>query len=204
MRTHRLLLATALVALFGTADALAHGPRHNGRDAVTIPAGTVLRVRLDNRVGSDFSRVEDPVRGRLAQPVLVQGRAVLPAGSLVLGSVVDARESARVKGRARIAVRFHEVAPAGGRERLRMSTRTWAREAPGTKKKDALTIGAPAAGGAVVGAIAGGKKGAGIGALVGGGAGTGVVLATRGEEVRLGRGAVLWVRLAAPLTVYVR
>ena len=42
--------------------------------------------------------------------------------------------------------------------------------APATKKKDALTIGLPAAGGAVVGALVDGKKGAGIGAAVGGGA----------------------------------
>ena len=57
----------------------------------------------------------------------------------------------------------------------------------GTKKKDALTIGLPAAGGAVVGALVDGKKGAGIGAAVGGGAGTAVVLSTRGKDVRMAR-----------------
>ena len=71
--------------------------------------------------------------------------------------------------------------------------------APATKK-DALTIGAPAAGGAIVGGILGGKKGAGLGALAGGG-GTAVVLATRGKDVRVGRGATLAVRLSAPLTI---
>ena len=48
--------------------------------------------------------------------------------------------------------------------------------APATKKKDALKIGVPAAGGASIGALVGGKKGAGIGALAGGGAGTAYVL----------------------------
>ena len=85
--------------------------------------------------------------------------------------------------------------------RSAMQTRSWVAVAPATKKKDALTIGAPAAGGAIVGGILGGKKGAGIGALAGGGAGTAVVLSTRGKDVRIGRGTTLAVRLTSPLTV---
>jgi hypothetical protein len=85
-----------------------------------------------------------------------------------------------------------------------MSTRSWSRIAPGTKKRDAATIAAPAAGGAIVGGLIGGKKGAAIGAGAAGGAGTAVVLSTRGTEVRAGRGAIVLVRLSAPLTVVVR
>ena len=85
-----------------------------------------------------------------------------------------------------------------------MTTRPWVAVAPATKKKDALEIGVPAAGGAAIGALVGGKKGAGIGALVGGGGGTAVVLSTRGKEVRVGRGATLAVRLVEPLTVRVQ
>jgi hypothetical protein len=84
-----------------------------------------------------------------------------------------------------------------------MQTRPWVGIAPATKKKDALTIGLPAAGGAIVGGAVAGKKGAGIGALAGGGAGTAAVLTTRGKDVRVGRGAVLAIRLTAPLTVAV-
>ena len=63
-----------------------------------------------------------------------------------------------------------------------------ARTAAATKKKDAVEIGAPAAGGAIIGALVGGKKGALIGTAIGGGAGTAVVLSTRGKEVRLPKG----------------
>jgi hypothetical protein len=55
----------------------------------------------------------------------------------------------------------------------------------------------PAVGGAIIGGLIDGKKGAAIGAGVGGGAGTAVVLTTRGKEVRLGRGAVVSIRLTA-------
>jgi outer membrane lipoprotein SlyB len=83
----------------------------------------------------------------------------------------------------------------------RIRTRTWTKIAPGTKQKDAATIALPAAGGAVVGALTGGKKGAAIGAAVGGGAGTAVVLSTRGKDVRLGEGAIVVVRLSEPLVI---
>ena len=63
--------------------------------------------------------------------------------------------------------------------------------------------GAPAVGGAIVGGILGGGSGAAKGAVIGGAAGTGVVLAMRGEEVTLGKGTVLAVSLASPLTVRV-
>lgn len=170
---------------------------------VTIPAGTVLRLRLTRGFGSDFSRVEDPVTATLARSVVIGGRTVLPAGSRASGYVSDATRPGKVKGRGRVAVRFTRILPGTGSETYRMSTRPWVAVAPATKKKDALTIGAPAAGGALVGALVGGKKGAGIGAAAGGGAGTAVVLTTRGKDVRVGRGAVVAVRLTEPLTVRV-
>ena len=101
-------------------------------------------------------------------------------------------EPGKVKGRGRVGVRFTRITPLSDNEQYRMQTRSWVAVAPATKKKDALTIGLPAAGGAVIGALIDGKKGAGIGAAAGGGAGTAAVLTTRGKDVRVGqrRGAV--------------
>jgi hypothetical protein len=104
-------------------------------------------------------------------------------------------------GRARVGFRFNTISARG--ESYRVSTSSVVRQAPGTKKKDAAKIAIPAAAGAIIGGIADGKKGAAIGTAVGGGAGTGVVLATRGQEVRLGRGAAVSVRLLRPVTVLV-
>ena len=53
----------------------------------TVPAGTILRMRLENSVGSDISRIETPVHATLANPIVVGGRTVVPAGSAVTGSV---------------------------------------------------------------------------------------------------------------------
>jgi hypothetical protein len=174
---------------------------------VVIPAGTQLPVALDTSVGSDISRIEQPVTAHLTRPLVLHGETVVPAGSKVGGVVTDATRSGRVKGRAHVALRFDSITPTGPSvesTRYRIETTAVGRTAPSTKKKDALEIGAPAAGGALIGAIAGGKKGALIGTAVGGGAGTAVVMSTRGKEVRLPKGTALTLRLTEPLTVKVR
>jgi hypothetical protein len=192
------ILAAAVASTAADSNAGSNEPRE-----VTIPAGTVLRVRVTQPLTTASARVEQPVPGVLDRPLVVRGETIVPAGSAVYGEVSEARRSARVKGRARLGVRFHTLTSRWSSERYALAASTWRREAPGTKKKDAVTIAAPAAGGAVIGGILDGKKGAAIGAATGGGAGTAVVLATRGQEVSLPRGSVLAVRLTRPLRVQV-
>jgi hypothetical protein len=168
---------------------------------VTVPAGTTLELVLDTGVASDVSAVNDEVRAHLLDTVRVDGTDVLPQGTPVAGSVTAVERAGKVKGRAQLSVRFSTVEAHGDSYPLAASG--VARTARATKGKDALTIGGGAAGGALVGGLVGGKKGAAIGSAVGGGTGTAVVLSTRGEEVRLARGAAVSVRLTEPLTVRV-
>lgn len=169
---------------------------------VTLPAGTVLPVDLETTVGSDISRVEQPVSGRLRRAVTIGGVQVLAPGTAVNGYVTAARRPGKVKGRGLIAMRFTQLdTPGAGSTRI--STATITRIAPATKQKDTLQVVAPAAAGAIIGRIAGGKSGAAKGAVIGGGAGAGYVLATRGKEVHIARGANLAVKLTAPVTVRV-
>jgi hypothetical protein len=199
----------AVVATAGARDAAAPAsareaaaPARVTRE-ITLPAGTTLPVVLEETVGSDISRIEQPVRAHVARPIVVRGETVVPQGSVVTGVVTDATRSGKVKGRARVAVRFDTLAPRGEDARYPIHAGPISRLAPATKKKDALEIGLPAAGGAVVGGLLGGKKGALIGGAAGGGAGTAVVMSTRGKEVRLAKGSVVTVRLTRPLTLRV-
>jgi len=196
----------AAVATGGRAAATAAEPTSTAEALreVTIPAGTQLTVALDTPVGSDTSRIEQAVTAHLTRPLRVNGRAVVAAGSRVHGVVTDATRSAKVKGRAHVAMRFNSLTPHGDEQPYAIRTAAVGRTAQGTKKKDAMEIGAPAAGGAIIGALVGGKKGALVGTAVGGGAGTAVVLSTRGKEVHLAKGAVLTLRLTAPVTVHVK
>lgn len=184
-----------------TAVEAAADPAPRYRD-VTLPTGTVLPLTLRTAVGSDTSNVEDAVRATLRRDVSVNGVEVLPAGTAVTGHVTNADRAARVKGRATVAFRFTRMdVPGDGTTNIR--TGTVSRTAPGTKKKDAATIGGGAVGGAIVGGILGGGDGAAKGAAIGGAGGTGVVLATRGQEVRMAAGSPVSVKLTAPLTVRV-
>lgn len=198
--------AAVPTATAGSADARAAeaAPVSSSWREVTIPAGTQLPVTLDTPVGSDTSRVEEPVTAHLTRSIHIHGDDVLPAGSRVTGVVTDATRSAKVKGRAHIAMRFDALTREGDGQRYQIRTAAVGRTAAATKEKDALKIAGPAAGGAIIGALVGGKKGALVGTAIGGGAGTGVVLSTRGEEVHLGKGAALTLRLAAPVTVRVK
>src|SRR5262249_16481273 len=148
---------------------------------VTIPAGTVLPIVLESAVGSDISQVEERVHAHLAETIKVDGNAALAEGSSVSGVVTAATRSGKVKGRAHVAVRFESGVGGGEWEHYDIRTSAVDRTAAATKKDDAVKIGAPAAGGAIIGGILGGKKGAAIGTAVGGGAGTAVVLETRGK-----------------------
>jgi hypothetical protein len=156
---------------------------------MTIPSGTSINVTLDSAVASDTSKAEDTVRGKLSKPIVIDGTTVAPAGSEVIGTVISAAPSGKVKGRASIAFRFDRLMVRT--ERVDIRTARIAREAAPTKGEDAKKVGIGAGAGALIGAIAGGGKGAAIGGAVGAGAGTGVVMATKGDEVRLGPGAAV-------------
>ena len=187
----------------GKEAADAEAPAVRWREVV-VPAGTALSVALDTAVGSDTSRVEDPVRAHVTNAVVIDGVTAVPEGSSVNGVVTGAERPGKVKGTARLALRFDSLTPADTDERYPIETATVARSGPTQKTKDALEIAAPAAGGAIIGGIVGGKKGAVIGGAAGGGAGTAVVLSQRGKDVRLSRGAAITLKLSEPVTVRVK
>ena len=149
-------------------------------------------------MASDTSQVEDTVRGTLAQPIVIGGETVVPAGADLAGTVTESSRSGRVKGRALVAFVFDRLTVGGESHRIE-ATRV-AREADASTKDDVKKGALGAGAGAIVGGIAGGGKGAAIGAAVGG---TGTVLVTRGKEVRLPAGSTVHTSLRSPLTVRV-
>ena len=181
------------------APVAARGPVYRN---VTIPAGTTLPLALTTSVASDTSAVEDAVGAELTRAITIDGREVLPLGARLAGNVTEVDASGRVKGRAMIAFRFTSVR--AGDDQYDVQSVPLSLLAPATKGEDATKIGIGAGAGAVIGGLLGGKDGAAKGAAIGGGAGTGVVLATKGQEVRLGAGSDVTTQLTAPLTVRVR
>ena len=168
----------------------------------TLPEGTRLAVRLETGVDSESSQVEDAVTATLIDALIVDGAAILPAGSTIEGEVTAVQAAGKVKGRGSVSLRFRTLTAVGHDGRYAIAAGA-TRVAAGTKREDAAKIGIPAAGGAVIGAIIGGKKGAAIGGAIGGGAGTAVVLSTTGDEAWLPAGTVLSLTLDQPVEIRV-
>ncbi len=145
---------------------------------VTIPAGTTLPLSLTSSAASDTSAVDDAVSAELTRAITINGGDVLPAGAQLNGHVTEVDGAGRVKGRAMVAFRFTSLR--NGVDQYEVQSSPLSHLAPATKGEDATKIG------------------------TGGGAGTGVVLATKGQEIRLGPGADVSTKLTAPLTVRVR
>jgi hypothetical protein len=165
---------------------------------ITVPANTRLTVTLATPVASDASRVEDAVIASLAEPLVLSGTTVLPAGTELRGTVLQSTRSGRVKGKAFVAFRFDRMTVRG--EPVAIQTARISREAASSRASDVKKGAIGGAIGAVVGGIAGGGKGAAIGAAAGG---TGTVLATRGNEVRLPAGTTVTTTIQKPLTILV-
>ena len=148
---------------------------------MTLPAGTVLPVRLEHGLSTRSNRSGDAFTGRLDSPLMSEGVVLAPAGSRVSGMVSQAVDAGRIKGRAYMTLVVHSLEVNGTKYALTSAPRSF--QGRGTRKRDVITIAGATAVGATIGAIAGAGKGALLGAGIGGGSGTGLVLATRGRPV---------------------
>jgi hypothetical protein len=166
---------------------------------LTIPAGTLLTVRLVDAVNSGVNHAGDVFRATLDQPIATDGKGVLPKYAELLGRVQQAVPSGRVSGVAQLSLVLYQVKVAG--QAYTVYTDPLQLAAKSERAKDAAKVGIGAAIGAAIGAIAGGGKGAATGAGVGAGAGTGVVLATKGQELALGPETLLTFRLGQNVTI---
>lgn len=169
------------------------------RNGVTLPAGTALEVSLDHALASNQNRAGDEFSATVVQPVVFEGQTVIPAGARAKGELVDARESGRLKGVAQLRLALTEVEVNG--DWYDVETNAISRRGGDHKKRNWAWIGGGAAGGALIGAIAGGGKGALIGGPVGAGAGLAGAAITGKKDIRLSAERRLTFVLAEPVTV---
>lgn len=152
----------------------------NGK--LAIPSGTILRVLLIDGLSTDTNSAGDRFLASLGEPVIVDGNTLLPRGTKVRGRVIGVEDSGRVKGKASISLALTDIMQ--NDKMIPITTDTFSTTAEASTTRDAEIIAGSAGVGAVIGAIAGGKKGAAIGTIAGGGAGTGAVLSTKGKAIR--------------------
>src|SRR6266404_7683999 len=168
-------------------------------DAGTPPEPTAIRVTLDQSLATNRSRPGDHFAATVSEPVLVDGRTVIPKGAHAEGLVVDARKSGRLKGRARLELALQSVEVDGQNYDVRTMVRT--RVGRDHKKRNLGLMGGGAGGGLLIGALAGGGKGALIGGPIGLGAGATAALLTGKKDIKLRAETPLKFELAEPVTI---
>src|SRR3954471_23620918 len=161
----------------------------------TVPAGTLVSVRLGETLGSKTSQAGQDFTATLAEPVIVEQKEVIPAGADARGTVVDAKGLGHFKGGALLQIQLNSI------KDYKVQTASVNRSAKGKGKRSAVMIGGGAGAGALIGALAGGGKGAAIGALVGGGAGTAGAAFTGNKEIVLPAETVVSFKLLQPVEV---
>jgi len=177
----RWLAAGVLVALCGcsnsgtsSSDATSSGSSSSKAEApvppVVIDAGTTLTVTIDQSISTKTNSSGDRFAASLAEPVTVDGKAVLPTGTKVSGTVTQSASAGHLKGGAALSLTLDSITANG--EKYSIETSSYDQTSKGRGTRTAVGGGGGAAAGAIIGALAGGGKGAAIGALAGGGAGT--------------------------------
>ena len=174
-------------------------PHIFGSKHITVPAGTVVTVRLARAVGSKLNTDGDHFSAAVARPVKVDGKVVVPAGAEALGKVVEAVPQGRFKGAAVLRLVLESVTV--NADSYDVKTATVEQYLKGKGKRTAAMIGGGAGGGALIGGLAGGGKGALIGAAAGAGAGTAGAAYTGNKEIVLPAESNLSFKLTKPLTV---
>ena len=166
-------------------------------EPIVVPSGTTLTVRLGQALSSKTSQAGQTFLATMAQPVSVGGRSAIPSGSTVSGTVVSAKAKGKIKGEGELSLALTSITVLG--HTYNIKTQVLENTAKGKGKRTAKTTGGGAAGGALIGAIAGGGKGAAIGAVVGGGAGLVGGAATGNQQIEIPAESALSFQLSAPL-----
>ena len=145
---------------------------------VTVPAGTVISVRLTEALDVDAAKSGMTVKSLLDDPVMIGGAVIVPRGSPVVLQAVKVEQAGKMKGADKITLKANSLAFAG--RRYEIVTTQVESKGSGEGKKTTRKVAGGAGLGAIVGGIAGGGTGAAIGAAAG--AATGGIVASQGTE----------------------
>lgn len=176
-------------------------PLHERETAaqVLIPAGTRIRVRLDQTLNTKYTHAGTGFGATLEEPIVVGDRVIVPRGTAFSGAVIASKTSGRFRGRGYMEVTLRSFRLHGLTYRVDTSADT--RATGSHKKRNLALMGGGSAAGAGIGAIAGGGPGALIGAGAGAAAGATTEFFTGKKSVRLPAETELVFRLREPITI---
>jgi hypothetical protein len=178
-----------------------------------VPAGTALMVKLETTLATFSNKPGDPFQGSLTQPVVVNGKTVIPAGTRVEGRVTKVTEPRRIAGRPTIGIAPETLVLSTG-ERFSLDATLVDTNAgrdtdvnnegefkgPGHDRRDQMETGGGAAGGMLIGGLVGGPVGVVVGGAIGAGS-TGAHWLSKHRSAALPAGTTLTIELNRQLAM---
>jgi len=166
--------------LLGLISVFVLGAAAVAQNSISLPAGTSVKVRLENALSTSSSKSGDTFSGRVTEAVLLDGKPVIPIGATVQGRVTQVSEPRRIAGKPTISM-FPEtlIMPSGDRFMLNATlVDTSLRDGSdvndegqfkgkGHNGTDVTQVAMGTGGGMLVGGLIGGPKGLLIGGAVG-------------------------------------
>jgi len=183
------------------------------QSAAPVPAGTALMAKLETTLATFSNKPGDPFQARLTQAVMLNGRTLIPAGSMIEGRVTKVSEPRRISGKPTIGIMPEAlVLPTGERFFLDATlvdtnagrdtdvNQEGQFKGSGHDRRDTLETGGGTAGGMLIGGLIGGPPGILIGGIVGAGS-TSAHWLSKHRSATLPSGTTLTLELNRPLAM---
>ncbi len=166
---------------------------------VTLPAGTSIAIRINQRIDVKHAVPGQRFSGQIADSVTRNGSIVLPRGTEVHGVIDAAHRRGHFKGRSVLEMRLTSVDVNG--KSYPLETADFVASKKGKGKRTAGFIGGTAGVGMLIGGVASGGVGLLAGGLAGGGLGTLLAGTTGNRDIVIPAESLVRFRLADDLTV---
>jgi hypothetical protein len=180
---------------------------------VSLPAGTALKVKLENTLSTFSSKTGDSFSGRVTEAVAVDGKTVIPVGTTLQGRISKVSEPRRIEGKPTIGIAPEALILPNG-ERYTLSATlvdTSLRngtdvndegqfKGAGHQGSDTAEVAAGTGGGMLLGGLIGGGEGVLVGGTIGATATITHWLSKRRSAV-LPSGTELVMELSRPMTL---
>jgi hypothetical protein len=196
-----LVLGLAPFALAQTKPGMKKRTTTTRRAAPLVPAGTDLKVRINDTLSSKDSRIGDRFTATVIDPSRFDE-------ARINGHISSIQKSGKIKGRTSMNLAFDSVELRDGRRGVMHGyvTRVYGEgsgradneggvESGSRGKQTAKRAGIGATVGAIVGGIAGGGKGAAIGLIIGGAGGAGSLAINGSKELKIESGTEMLVHV---------
>ncbi|HEX5410880.1 MAG TPA: hypothetical protein VFZ27_03380 [Terriglobia bacterium] len=172
---------------------------------LTVPPGTVLNCRLSQTLSTATNLDGQLFAATLAEPLIVNGAQIVPAGATIRGRIGSLSRPGRIKGVGKMllvpetlgfpngqtftvnAVLLEEYGAPGAR----IANPEGLLRGPDARMRDLKEIGLGIGGGGLLGTMLGGLHGTFVGGLIGGAAGLADDFSRRGPDLTLPRGTEL-------------